>query len=776
MAVALISAFVLTTRASTPTFAQGPDVVPPDFDLTQNLVVNASDLSDAIDKWTTVQRTDACISDGGRRADFNGDGCLDVADLQRLAAATGNVTTPNAPILRAAPNATLEKKTFVVNTERAGKPTSNGIKDTNPGDGVCKTSENDCTLQAAVQEANARPGEDLITFNISVAGDACPALVVIRPNSRETEDWLQLDDSTGGTTIDGYTQCGAQKNSADRGSNAVIKIEIDGSVGSSPSSFETNGIEVKTKNNTILGLSLYYWDRQIELSGPGATFNHIEGNIVGTKADQSIKLTKGETHHREGIRIHIGAAYNIVGCGTYSSPETYVRCGKSDSNAARNIIAGNGNDGIHLESDGTVANRIIGNLIGLKGDGVTALANRADAVDFEKGPQYNWLGGENETERNVISGNGSEGIEISHFPTTQFNKVVGNYFGLSADGTIAVPNAGNGVSFEDHVNNNEAYGNIIAAQAMAGFRFYDYAYENTVRNNWVGVAGNKSSPMPNSGDGVYVMGGSHNNRIVANVIANNNEAGIDLTNDFNGVETRETFFNTISKNSIYKNNGRGIELSTTNGTTANQGRKAPTLLAANTALVTGKACANCVIEIFIADTTSTSTGGEGKTFVGGGSVDATGTFAVPIADTKKGDTITATATDALGNTSEFANNIKVTSADVAATATVVAATAQVQATATAAVQQTATAQAANATATAVAATAEAQAAATATAVEATAVAQTATVAAIQTEPALGGTATAIAVEETAVVITQTAVAAPGPCENTYCVILPLVQR
>ena len=36
--------------------------------------------------------------------------------------------------------------------------------DAHPGDGKCNTSTNDCTLRAAVQEANAHPGPDTITF------------------------------------------------------------------------------------------------------------------------------------------------------------------------------------------------------------------------------------------------------------------------------------------------------------------------------------------------------------------------------------------------------------------------------------------------------------------------------------------------------------------------------------------------------------------------------------------------------------------------------------
>lgn len=46
--------------------------------------------------------------------------------------------------------------------------TSNGDGvDTNPGDGICAIASGACTLRAAVDEANARPGPDTITFDVA---------------------------------------------------------------------------------------------------------------------------------------------------------------------------------------------------------------------------------------------------------------------------------------------------------------------------------------------------------------------------------------------------------------------------------------------------------------------------------------------------------------------------------------------------------------------------------------------------------------------------------
>jgi CSLREA domain-containing protein len=60
--------------------------------------------------------------------------------------------------------------TFTVNS--AGDESDNS-----PGDGICRTSAASCTLRAALEESNVRPGAESIVFDIREASGACPALV-----------------------------------------------------------------------------------------------------------------------------------------------------------------------------------------------------------------------------------------------------------------------------------------------------------------------------------------------------------------------------------------------------------------------------------------------------------------------------------------------------------------------------------------------------------------------------------------------------------------------
>ena len=105
-----------------------------------------------------------------------------------------------------------------------------------PGTGVCDGTE--CTLREAIVAANANAGADTIAFEIPGAG-----VQTIAPTAA-------LPDITDSVTIDGYTQDGASENTAEKGTNAVLLIELSGA--SAP--FNTPGLRVTGGSATIRGL------------------------------------------------------------------------------------------------------------------------------------------------------------------------------------------------------------------------------------------------------------------------------------------------------------------------------------------------------------------------------------------------------------------------------------------------------------------------------------------------------------------------------------------
>lgn len=778
LAIVVFCATALTTPAATAQTPQ-PAVSLDKLDVRKNGFVNANDALHVIMAWTSLQRDGLCISPTFAQYDVDGSGCVDAVDAQLVATQLGGIADPNAPQVR---GVTAGETTYTVNS-------TGNSSDSNLGDGRCDTGGTvnigngpvtECTLRAAIQQSNAVKGREVIEFNIRNSNGSCPSVARIEPpeyplqSGQENQSWFIIDGD--GVEINGYSQCEASVNTKNIAGDAKIKVEIKGKFQK-----EVHGIRVESSYNTIKGISIYNWDRQIEISGSTTLFNKIQGNFIGTDSAQGFESGGLGTHHSEGIRVQYGPMYNVIGCGSFNGT-TFVPCtNQSEINAARNIVAGNGNDGIHLETNTVKYNHIVGNYIGLKQDGTSRRRNASDGIDFELGVQYNWLGGLTPGERNVISGNGSEGIEISHSTETQFNHIVGNYFGLDATGKKLLYNSANGVSFEDTVDSNYVYDNYISGNKGNGVRFYVLATRNLVRNNKIGVDVDGKS-MPNGQDtsdrygrsGVYVMGGSQHNMILENEIAYNPAHGVFLstTSDEDHDGYGATFYNTISKNSTHDNGGRAISLAEgSDPKGSNQGIKKPVLTSASTRSVSGTTCPNCTIEVFIADANTQGNdnppAGEGETFIGSGVADAAGNFTVQTTETKLGTKVTATTTDPAGNTSMFSVNIPVT-IDIGATETAIAATAAVQ-TATAAVEQTATAAAEQATATALAATAQAEAT------------QTAIV--LQTEPALAATATAEAAAATAQAATaaaQTAVAqtatAISQAPNNHTVALPLMER
>ena len=129
----------------------------------------------------------------------------------------------------------------------------------------------------------------------------------------------------------------------------------------------------------------------------------------------------------------------------------------------------------------------------------------------------------------------------------------------------------------------------------------------------------------------------------------------------------DTDFNTITRNAIYGNTGLGIDLDSIGAPNpndpgdadsgANQQLNAPVIGSATQQLVSGTACVTCTVEVFRA-AGEAGAYGQGQTFVGSALVGADGAFSASVSGIAAGDYVTATATDALGNTSEFALNLR----------------------------------------------------------------------------------------------------------------------
>ena len=359
-------------------------------------------------------------------------------------------------------------------------------------------------------------------------------------------------------------------------------------------------------------------DEGIVIGGAGADGNIVRGNLIGVDASGS-----GPLSNRNGVNIHAEARANIIGG---SKP------------GDRNIISGNKGVGITISGS---ANIVQGNYIGTDKSSSAAIPNGMEGIWIAPGGQGNVIGGGTDTERNIISGNELFGLSISGSGATG-NIVKGNYIGVDASGSAALPNR-HGLVLDLGAQNNVIGGsadgeaNVISANGTGVLIRAAGTSGNTITGNYIGTDASGSQPLGNA-QGVWFLQGANHNTIggtgpgEGNVISASNLAGVK-------VEGLETVANTIRGNSIYANQGKGIQ--NTDG--GNRELEPPTLTDVNP--LSGNACPACTVDIY------SDSGDQGKTYEGSTVAGADGRFTFEASPA--GPNVTATATDSDGNTSTF---------------------------------------------------------------------------------------------------------------------------
>jgi hypothetical protein len=190
-----------------------------------------------------------------------------------------------------------------------------------------------------------------------------------------------------------------------------------------------------------------------------------------------------------------------------------------------------GVEAIHLEGGG--GNVIRANFIGTDTNGTAALGNVLGIYVY--GSSANLIGGTNDTDRNLISGNAYAGVYIY---LASDNVVQGNLIGTSLAGTARLPNGNNGVVLDNASGNlvggtNASARNIISGNTGSGVYLYTNSTANSVQGNYVGTDISGSLAVSNSADGITIatavanlIGGT--NAGAGNVISGNGTAGIGI--------------------------------------------------------------------------------------------------------------------------------------------------------------------------------------------------------------------------------------------------------
>ena len=406
-------------------------------DISGDGIIGPADLNLAAIAWGLDRESGKDCGLVNDPADVNHDGCLDVQDVQLIAARVA--ARPAMPPLTSQFAEPAAIDTFTVNSTA-------DTGDKTPGDGICLTSGGVCTLRAAITEANLHPGPDSIVFNIPGSGVQTITIGSALPT---------VTDTTGGVTIDGYTQPGASVNTDPVIDNAVILIQI---TATNPN---TDGMFFSSSNNVVRGLSMYNLHRSIVFQTASATNNSVVGSFIGTNAAGTF-VAPNWISGGNGVIVTQAASYTTVGG---SNP------------ADRDVLSGNQANGFSTYNEQTDHNIVQGNLIGLGPNGKDILScsticygQLSHGVDINTGSSYNIIGGTGPGQRNVISNNRGEGIEFSHSSTTDSNQAIGNYIGtdVTGDGGAAnkFGNGWNGVHLEDGVTGSVIAYNVIANNAL----------------------------------------------------------------------------------------------------------------------------------------------------------------------------------------------------------------------------------------------------------------------------------------------------------------------
>jgi parallel beta-helix repeat protein len=405
--------------------------------------------------------------------------------------------------------------------------------------------------------------------------------------------------------------------------------------------FQANGVEFNTVSKAnILG-----------------GHNSTERNIISGNRVYGV-VYYGQAHNNTTINNFIGVDVS----GVKKMPNATGICvdgGSNHSKIYNNVISGNISYGIFIVTTGTYYNEVKGNLMGTDVNGMDTVANDI-AILLGGGAKYNIIGGYGPNDKNIISGNRYEGIEIADIGTDH-NQIIGNFIGTNLLCNAALPNLiGVGVSTNPH--NNIFDSNVVSGNKRFGFILYEHSDSNILINNRIGVADDGVTALRNNISGVVIMQSSKGNIVgmegKGNIIANADSSGVVVGDN-------DSKYNTISCNSIYNNSLPGIVLLTN---FANDGIFTPVITTAGYYAPTQKTTVigqisstisqYIRIEVFKAER---NTGGyyEGKKYIGFTYTNLSGDFCFITDSLVIGDSIVATATDEKGNSSMFSSAYRV---------------------------------------------------------------------------------------------------------------------
>jgi hypothetical protein len=321
-------------------------------------------------------------------------------------------------------------------------------------------------------------------------------------NNLVGSDGNGIQDKEEGNLLSGNTYSGIALSGTGVTGNIVrgnfVGTELNGAQ-ALPNRF--HGIFLNSNSNTVSeNLVSGNLSEGIWVTGAGGlgVGNRIQGNRVGTDIEGSRAIP-----NRDGVVLTDGATQTIIGTDGD---------GQSDDRE-KNLVGGNSGNGIWLRASSD--NVVAGNWIGTDEMGQVKLPNQRGIL-IELAASNNLIGSDgngvsDSLERNVISGNTLNGVQVQGSGTTG-NRVAGNYVGTDVTGSYAIGNGANGVAIQNNATHNDIGGLTTVTGQGAG---------NVISGN-----GHR---------GVWIVGASHNHA-VGNIVGLNAAGTTRLGNGYQGIE------------------------------------------------------------------------------------------------------------------------------------------------------------------------------------------------------------------------------------------------
>jgi CSLREA domain-containing protein len=491
--------------------------------------------------------------------------------------------------------------------------------DAAPGDGVCLTASGECTLRAAIVEANSLDeGEDQIFFEreevfdgqitgtislgsglppivgplnilgecvlteggglrpcVGVDGPDSPEPALVVENAEAEIHGLAITGAATGIEVSGTPRL--------RVSSNWLGVRLDGSAGG-------NGTGIllgKGLENTRIGnegeTNVFANNLGDGLDIHGADKVSVMGGYFGVAPDGVTPAPNGGKDIEIVAFEGAGGVGNRIGTLLTSLPATTPAC-----DGGCNVISGAGSDGVDLEGDGgeespATGTTIIGNYIGLDASGTVAVPNVGDGVRVGQAART-VIGGPRASEGNRFAGGDSA---VAAGPASANLVVRGNSIG------VAVTGAGLTAPDDGILVNSEGLPSAAAEAVIAGNEIRmqgGVAIDQKGLGGWI-----ERNRIAGAGIGIRTSGyEEHGNLIEGNLIERSGSNAILIENEFNevlgneiagaggagirllGVDPFRTFGNRVGgnteaeENAISGSGGAAIEIANIEKNSANE--------------------------------------------------------------------------------------------------------------------------------------------------------------------------------------------------------------